>query len=691
VSGLRLAVDIGGTFTDLVAFDEATGAVTTAKALSTPRDFAQGVLDTIAAGEVDAAAVAALVHGNTVVINAITEHSGARTALVTTVGFRDVLEIGRGNRPDMYNLRFHKPVPFVPRRWRFEVRERVAFDGSVRTPLHAEDLDTVVEACRRDEIEAVAICFLHSYAHPAHEAAAATYLRERLPGLAISASHEVTKEWREFERSSTVVLNAYVQPVLDRYLSNLATRLRDCGVGAPLQAMLSNGGTATFDAARRQPIQLVESGPAGGITGVAYLGALIGEPNLITLDIGGTTAKCSLLEGGEPRITTDYRAEWSPLSPGYPIRVPVVDIVEIGAGGGSIAWFDEGGALRVGPRSAGADPGPACYGRGGGEPTVTDAMLIAGVLDPDYFLGGRLRVEVDLARAAYAPIAERLGVSIEEAAAGVVRLLNEHTVDALKLVSVRRGFDPREFTLVAYGGGGPMHAAALAAEIGVRRVVIPPDPGTFSAWGMLATPPRVDLARTRVVRLDGATSGELDATFAELEREAIAHLRAQGHDVAAIPPATRTLDMRYKGQEHTVLVPLATELDGSLAPLAEAFHKHHERRYTFALADTPIEIVSFRVTSIVQTPRPTVGAYAATDDAGPSAKGVRMVDHFGTTTTDRRRLETPVFERANLPVGVTIAGPALVEEPSATTLVHPGQSLAVDRWLNLVIEVGRSS
>ncbi len=513
----RVAVDIGGTFTDIVAFDEASGSVWAAKASTTPGNFADGVIDAIHAAGIDPKTAAAFVHGTTVVINAITQRRGVKTALVTTAGFRDVLEIGRGNRPDMYNLKYHKPVPLVPRRLRFEVRERVGADGAVWTPLETADLEAVAVACQSEGVDAIAVCFLHAYAHPEHEAAAAAFLRERLPGVLVTASSEITREWREFERSSTAVLNAYVQPILDGYLADLERRLRAEGLTAPLFAMLSNGGTATFAAARETPIALVESGPVAGVTGAAMIGQTIADPNLIALDIGGTTAKCSLIENGEVKITTDYRLEASPRSPGYPVKTPVVDIVEIGAGGGSIAWFDAGGALRVGPLSAGADPGPACYGRGGVKPTVTDALLITGVLDPDYFLGGRLRVDVDLARQSYADIADRLGVSVEDAAVGVIQVANEQTIDALKLISVRRGYDPRDFTLVAFGGGGPTHAAALLAELGVRRIVVPPFPGTFSAWGMLLTEPRVDRIRTRVLPLETTSDDEIDRLFAESE------------------------------------------------------------------------------------------------------------------------------------------------------------------------------
>ena len=675
---LRIAVDIGGTFTDLVIFDESTGQTYETKASTTPSDFSRGVFDAISAGNVSPEAIMQLVHGTTVVINAITQRSGVKTALVTTAGFRDALAIGRGNRPDMYNLRFHKPEPFVPRSLRFEVAERVTSKGEVLHPFDETDLDPVISACREHNVEAIAICFLHSYAHPEHEQRAATYLRERLPAIAVSASSDITKEWREYERTSTVVLNAYVQPILDRYLGNLENTFRSLGVEGQLHVMLSNGGTATFDSARQQPIQLVESGPAAGIIGAALIGAQLDEPNIISLDIGGTTAKCSLIEHGEVKISGDYRLEWTPLSPGYPVRVPVVDIVEIGAGGGSIAWFDDGGALKVGPISAGADPGPAAYGRGGTRPTVTDAMLITGVLDPATFLGGRLSIDVTLARAAYQPIADRLGVTVDEAAAGVIRLVNEYTIDALKLVSVRRGFDPRDFTLVAFGGGGPMHAAAMAAELGVKRVIIPPFPGTFSAWGMLMTEPRVDLTRTNVISLDPTSAPKVDDAFAGLQQEATARLFQQGFDPAEIRHR-RSLDMRYHGQEHTVRLPRPELFDP--AETERDFHDAHKQQFTFSLEGTPAEIVNFRLTSTVDHRRPMVGRNmengSRSGDAVESSQ--RQID------VDGARMRARVFRRSTLPSGFSAEGPVIVEEPSATTLVLAGQMVTVDEFGNLVI------
>ena len=409
----RLATDIGGTFTDLVFFDDATGRLDIAKSLTTPSDLTQGLIDAIGQSGVRAADVDYFVHGGTTVINAITERKGATTALVTTAGFRDILEIARGNRPDLYNLRFVKEQPFVPRALRFEVRERVDARGEVIVPIHLEDLDAVADACRREGVEAIAILFLHSYVAPEHESRCAAYLAERLPGVQITASHEITREWREYERSNTAVLNAYVQPIIQKYFDRLERRLSDLGYDCPLFAMQSNGGTASFQWAKQHPITLIESGPAAGVNGAVLISKLCDEPNVIYLDIGGTTAKCSTIQNYEAAITTEYKLEWTRTSFGYPVRTPVVDIVEIGAGGGSIAWFDAAGLLRVGPMSAGGDPGPACYDRGGTEPTVTDAKLATGIINPDNFAAGQFRLDVGRARAAMRTIADRLGTTVE--------------------------------------------------------------------------------------------------------------------------------------------------------------------------------------------------------------------------------------------------------------------------------------
>ncbi|HKP18089.1 MAG TPA: hydantoinase/oxoprolinase family protein [Gaiellaceae bacterium] len=673
---LRLATDIGGTFTDLVAFDEETGALTIGKASTTPADLPQGVLDAVTAAGVSLGEVAELVHGTTVVINALTERRGARTALVTTEGFRDVLEIGRGNRPDMYNLVSRKPPPFVPRRHRFEVRGRVDRHGAVLRPLELDDLEPAVEACRRDGVEAVAVCLLHSYAHPEHEQAVREALVAALPGVPVTTSSDLTREWREYERSSTAVLNAYVQPTVERYLGALEDRLAAGGLRAPVRIVQSNGGTTSVGAARRTPIRLVESGPAAGVLGAARLGEELGEANVLYLDIGGTTAKCSLIENGEPKTTTEYRIEWRPDYAGYPIMVPVVDIVEIGAGGGSIAWLDDGGSVRVGPRSAAAEPGPACYGRGGESPTVTDAKLAASVLDPEYFLGGRLRLHPRLAEEALRRLGAPLGLAPTELANGIIRLVNANMISALKLVSVRRGYDPRDFVLVAAGGGGPMHAAALGAELQVKRVVIPPHSGVFSAWGMGLSEARVDAAQTRVLVTSGSSPEELDAVFARLEREVTDALVAEG--AAGSLRCERSADMRYRGQEHAVRVPLRPG-PVSVAAIEADFHALHRQKYTFDLEGDPVEIVTCHVSGFggrALLPAPPTRSRTGR----PTPKGRRRVDFDADGVH-----EAAVHDRDALPAGFRAPGPLVIEDETTTALVHPGQSLEVDAAGNLIV------
>ncbi len=667
----RLATDIGGTFTDLVYFDEQSGALSVAKSLSTPDDLTRGVLDTVDQAKLDADAVDYFVHGGTTVINAITERTGARTALVTTEGFRDVLEIARGNRPDLYNLRYRKEVPFVPRRLRFEVRERVDARGRVRVPLHLEDLDRAIEVCRAQGVEAIAIQFLHSYAAPAHEVETAAYLRERLNGVAITASHEITREWREYERANTAVLNAYVQPIVQRYFDTLEAGIDKLGLDCPMMAMQSNGGTASFGWAREHPITLLESGPAAGVNGAALIGRLCDEPDVIYLDIGGTTAKCSTIEDSEPKVTTDYRLEATRIRYGYPVRVPVIDIVEIGAGGGSIAWFDEGDTLCVGPRSAGADPGPACYGRGGTEPTVTDAKLITGVLNPANFAGGQFSLDVGLARTAMGKVAEGLGCSVDEAAVAVIRLVDANMINALKLVSIQRGHDPNDFALMVGGGGGAMHGASLGRELGVKEIVVPRYPGLFSAWGMLATAPRRDFLRTALQRADTMEIADLRALFAELQAEAGSYFASEGGS-GTLTTACH-IDMRYGGQEHAVTIPIDFDR-ASRESILDAFHAAHERAYTFRLADTPVELVTFRLTATADVARPELQPWTA-EGRSPeaAARGARTVD-FGEDGVH----DTAVYDRDLLPPGFAADGPLIVEEPSSTTLVCPGQRVRVD-------------
>jgi N-methylhydantoinase A len=677
----RVAVDIGGTFTDLVHLHAESGAVGAAKAPTTPRRFEDGVMDAL--GQADLDRVGFLAHGTTVIINAITERKGATTALITTRGFRDVLEIQKANRPDLYNLLYRKPEPFVRRRLRLEVTERVSYKGEVLTPLDEEDVRRASAEARRLGAEAIAISFLHSYANAAHERRAAEIVSEEWPEAPVTASHELTSEWREYDRASTVVLDAYVKPIAAGYLAALGKRLEEAGVQRDaLYCMQSNGGVSRFDVAAQTPIHLVESGPVGGVMGAAAIGRLIGEQNLITLDIGGTTAKASLVEGDAVQLVGDYAIERTPSFAGYPIKVPVVDIVEIGAGGGSIAWIDPAGALKVGPRSAGAEPGPACYGRGGGDPTLTDANVIAGRINPDYFLGGKISLDVERARAALASIADALDVAVEDAALGVIRIANANMIHLLKLVSVRRGRDPRDFAVVAFGGGGSMHACALARDLQVPRVIVPPNPGHFSAWGMLTSDMRHDVAQTRVGRVDRIPAGEIAELWSALEGRLLATFTEEGLAAGQVAFA-RSADMRYAGQEHTVNVPIA---DGSeLDETERRFHDLHEQLYTFRLA-TPIEFVNFRATGFGSVRKPELPRLVGGGDATAALKGSRDVDFDALG-----RRESQVFERTRLGAGAELEGPAVVEEPAASTVVFPGQRLQVDDFGNLIVDTGVES
>jgi N-methylhydantoinase A len=671
---IRIATDVGGTFTDLVAIEEDTGRVIQGKALTTPEDPAKGVLDALTQAGLDQTTLGQsrfFVHGGTTVINALLERKGARTAFLTTAGFRDVLLIGRGNRPDLYNLRAHSPVSFVPRHLCFEVEERTEASGRIRCPLSLTSLETAAVAIAEARVEALAVMFLHSYANPTHEKQAVSLLRERLPGVTVVASHEVSGRWREYERGTTTVLTAYVQPVMERYLANLAIAMRDRGYVGPIYIMQSNAGLTDVEGARRNPLALVESGPAGGVAGAAHLAHLIEAQAVLHLDVGGTTAKCSLVLNAQPQLRSDYRIERTRANPGYPIQTPVVDIVEIGAGGGSIVRLGPGDTILVGPESAGANPGPACYGRGGDAPTITDAKLLTGALHPRHFSHG-LSLDVDAARASFAPIATKLRLEPESAAEAAIAVVESKMTSALKLVSVQRGHDPRDMILLVTGGAGPMHAATLGRELGVRKTMIPPFAGLFSAFGMLATSPRVDIARTRVALVTESGLAAASAMFAELEEEAVGQLDAENGP----PTVNRSAEMRYRGQEHTVAVEWPASL---LTPseLLEKFGAAHERAYTFRLDETAVEIVTCQVSATIPLPAMApIGGFNR-NEASPISRPLLI----GGVVHDAL-----VLDRASLSPELSYAGPALVEEPTATTLVLPRQHCCADEFGNLVIE-----
>jgi N-methylhydantoinase A len=676
---MRAAVDIGGTFTDLAYFDAERNEVRFEKALSTPARLCEGVLETLAKGEVPIASVQQLIHGSTVAINAVIQKTGAKTALVTTEGFTDVYEIGRANRPDTYNLFFEKPSPLVPASLRFGIEERVNAAGRVLRRLSRAALSRLVSKLRSAEVEAIAVCLLHSYANPVHEAMLGRILRRSFPGAFVTLSHEVLREYREYERTSTTVLNAYVGREVAQYLGELEEPLSRQNFPGQILVMQSNGGVMTARKARSIPVMMMESGPAGGIIGAAGLGKLLGLADIVAFDMGGTTAKTCLIEGGSPKMTDQYYIGGYGL--GYPMRLPAVDIVEVGAGGGSIAQIDEGGGLRVGPRSAGADPGPACYGRGGTWPTVTDANLILGRLSPTQFLGGELNLDLEAAcRAMHDKVAKPLGLTVQAAAQGVLRLADAMMSFAVRAITLQRGYDPRRYTMVTFGGAGPLHGMGIARELHIGRVIIPPQPGHFSALGMLLAELRSDLVRTLVTDFDALTAEDIGHHFCELEQEARTGMLKEGVDV---PMRTvRALEMRYIGQEYTVAVPVLDH--DRLVDIRNAFDLAYEQRYGHSAPAEKSEVVNFRLTLIGAAEKPDFSRLTVRQIAGASAEKTRPVFF-----EDAGLVECPVYQRAELQRGETIVGPAIVEEYASTTVLHPSDELTIGPVGCLLISTGR--
>ena len=681
----RAATDVGGTFTDLVCFetDGETGKsrVITAKTDTTPPDFETGVLNVLNKGGVDPAGVDFLAHGTTVVINALTERKGVKVGLITTEGFRDSLEIARGNRPDFFNLHYEKPQVFVPRYLRQEVPGRMTYLGEERTPIDLSGLPEILEGFRAEGVEAIAISFLHSYADTAHEEAAFTEVQRLWPEVSVVASHQITREWREYERTNTAVLSAYVQPVAASYLAKLDDGLKSRGFEGSPYIMQSNCGVDSLAATSRIPITMVESGPASGFWGAAELGRLIGEPNVLALDIGGTTAKCSLIENGEVRIMTDYWIERSRKSAGYPIMVPVVDLVEIGNGGGSIAWVDDFGKLHVGPQSAGALPGPAAYGKGGVEATTTDANLWMGRINKDYFCGGAIDADMVAAENAIVALGQKLGVDVDQAAAGIIRIANNNMVNALKLVSLNRGFDTRDFTLLAFGGGGAMHAVALGQELQVKKVVVPAAAAVFSAWGMIMSDLRRDFFVTHLVDLNDDGGAEIEKTFAKAEAKALATFGDEGIPAEKVS-FLRYGKFRYQNQEHTTEVLLSgdTITEDSLATIVADFHETYEREYTYRL-DAPVEMVGIHLVAKAEVGKLEMRpAKMGVPDPSGAVKGMRLVDYALEGAH-----EATIYDGDKLMPGMEFSGPAIIEDSGTTVVIHPGNSVVTDAYRNIHI------
>ena len=671
-----LAVDIGGTFTDIVAFDPQSREIWVEKLLTSYPDPSVAVLDGIRclleARSISPDAIRYVTHGTTLITNTLIERKGARTALLTTAGFRDALEIGNEGRYDMYDLALVKPAPLVERRLRFDIPERILADGRIRQEL---DLDALARICAQlaaEDIEALAICFLHAYTNPAHELAALERVKARLPKLPVSISHQVAPGMREYPRTSTTVANAYVQPITERYLARVDDGLRRSGIEAPLNIMLSSGGTTTVAAARAFPVRLVESGPAGGALAGVYWGKHLGDSDVLAFDMGGTTAKAVLTRDGELSISNHSEVAHVhrfKRGSGLPLMVPMIEMIEIGAGGGSIAHLNRLGLPGVGPQSAGSDPGPAAYARGGAEPTVTDADLLLGYLNPEYFAGGDLPLDVDLARCAFASLAAALELSVDRLAWGVHQLVNENMAAAARVHAAERGLELRRYSMVATGGAGPVHACGVAGGLGIRRIIIPPLAGVGSAFGFLTAPIAFDFTRSYVAKLSELDLSELNGILRDLEREGRGIVEGAGVPADDIS-VQLSIDMRYVGQGYEVRVPFTMRRldEHHIATMKSAFEAEYQRFYGQLADGVPIEAVNWRV--LIAGPAPEIEALSlrSATSAGDSPIACRPV-RFGSDAPAR---QTPVFRRDQLREGWSADGPVIIEEAASTTVVLPG-------------------
>jgi len=704
---MRLGIDVGGTFTDVVLIDDRSGRIHYTKLLTTPRNQAEGVVNGI---EKILAAIAGslsdveyIVHGSTIGTNALIERTGAKTGLITTEGFRDVLEIARIERPaaGLYDMTVDLPNPLVPRYLRCEVRERVGSDGQVVTPLDEESVHRVGQYLKDEGVESIAVCLLFSFLNPAHEQRVGEICRELYPEAYVSLSSEIAPEFREYERSSTTVINAYLQPIVGRYLDRLVQQLEGRYGSVDVRIMQASGGSMSVEVARSHAAHTINSGPAGGVVAGSYVGRLVGDTQLISVDMGGTSFDIGVVDQGQPRVHSEGEVE------GYPVKIPMVDVHAIGAGGGSIAWMDQGGALNVGPLSAGADPGPACYGLGGQEPTVTDANLVLGRLNPDYFLGGEMALYPDLARRAIETrVAQPLRMSVEEAADGIIRLVNANMVKGISVSSIEKGYDVREFTLVAFGGAGALHAVELAEALGLKKVIIPSYPGTLSALGLLVSDTRHDYVQTVAINEREVKPEALLEVFRALEERGLGQLRAERvpEDLIEI---VWSADLRYEGQSYEINTPvpvvsrqssgirdqhLATDHrvlttdDWLLTTVKETirhFHELHQRIYEYSSIDEAVEFINLRVTAIGRVP-PVSLAAGNSGDPNPSAaqKRSRPVYFSGAGF-----VECNIYDRMRLKPGNVVTGPCLVEEMASTTVITPGARAGVDEYGNIVVAI----
>jgi N-methylhydantoinase A len=688
---LRLGVDIGGTFTDFALVDDASGKLSVNKCLTTPDDpsdaIMKGLKVLLEREGFQPSQVDVIVQGTTLATNALIERKGAKTGLITTEGFRDILELRRETRYDLFDLFIEMPEPVVPRDFRLGVRERIDKDGKIVTELNESQLKSVLHQLIGQGAESVAVCFLNSYANPCHERRAGEIITQEAPALSVSLSSDVAAALREDERFSTAAINAYVMPLSERYLTNLSAKLAAVGFNGALFIMLSNGGLTTFENAKRFPVRLIESGPAGGTMAAVFYSDVLDSKNLVAFDMGGTTAKISMVQEGKPALAATFEAarlRRFMKGSGHPLMISAIDLMEIGAGGGSIGWVDSLGLLRVGPESSGADPGPACYGLGGEEPTVTDAALILGYLDADYFLGGEMKLDKEKAvRAVKERIADRLGLGIIDAAWGIHRVITENMASAARIHVLEKGKDPRRFSLLAFGGAGPIHAWQTAKLVGSPRIISPLAAGVMSALGFLVTPVSNDFVHTYISRLDEVDWGRANRLLEEMEKRGREQVLAGGvapHEITV----ARSADMRYvrQGREITVPVPNGELSPESIALIRQSFQSVYQELYSRYLNNVPIEIVSWKV--VTGGPRPTIQLQRQTGslDRDTALKGERPV-YFPEY---KGFVDCPVYDRYRMGPGIKLDGPVIVEEKESTLVVGPGGKLQIDGYLNAIVE-----
>ena len=680
----RIGIDVGGTFTDFTLLEESGGRVAFHKVASTPDDpsiaIERGIADLLRAHRIAPREVIHLGHGTTVATNLVIERKGAVTGLITTKGFRDVLEIGRQTRPHLYDYRVVKPPPLARREHRIEVTERVNAGGAVLEELNEGEVEAAAQWLRAEGVGSVAICFIHSYRRPDHERRARAVVERLMPGAYISVSSDVLPEFREFERLSTTVLNAAVGPRMERYLDRFLERVKALGIAADPYTIHSNGGLMSARAVRSFPVRTCLSGPAAGVVGAAAVGLAAGYENLVTFDVGGTSTDVSLVWRGKPLFSSSRSVA------DYPVKTPMIDIHVIGAGGGSIAWMDDAGALKVGPRSAGAVPGPAAYGKGGTEPTITDAHICLHRLNPLELLDGRLKVDEQAARSAIeAGVARPLNLALEAAAEGVIRIANANMSRAIRAVSTERGYDLARFALFAYGGAGPLHGTEIAAECGIPTVVVPQEPGTMCARGMLLTDISFDFVRSELAELTAESWRRACDLFAAMEAEARAWLERERVD-SADRSFRYHLDARYQGQNFEVIVPLAAAAPDGMDAFIQSFHGAHSQEYGYALPGKAIEIVNCRLQAVGKVPKAPLSELSDSGTTDEARAGSRQVYHGAA----HGWLETPVYVRTKLSAGNAITGPAVIEEMSSTVLLVPAQRALVDKIGNLVIHIAGS-